>query len=104
MRAEAAMLDELQTWWQNTTPETRTALHNAGLVVVVLLGGHFLGAMVARALRARNFDAALRMPGSSPAGAGGDHGFTPTFFAGLLVRLTVWAGAACWLANKNGRV
>jgi hypothetical protein len=80
------------------------ALQNAGLVVATLLGGHFLGGMVSRALRARNFDAALRMPGSSPASAGGEHGFTPAFFAGVLVRLTVWAGAACWLANKNGRV
>jgi hypothetical protein len=97
------MLDELQTWWQNTTPETRTALQNGGLVLAAFLGGHFLGAMVARALRARNFDAVLRLPGSSSPGAPGDHGFTPTWVAGLLVRLTVWAGAVWWMANKYGR-
>jgi hypothetical protein len=101
---EADMLDELQTWWQNTTPETRTALQTGGLVIAALLGGHFLGAIVARALRARNFDAALRVPGSSSSGAEPDHGITPTLIAGLLVRLTVWAGAACWLAHKHGRV
>jgi hypothetical protein len=98
------MLDELQTWWQNTTPETRTALQTGGLVLAALLGGHFLGSMLARALRARNFDAALRPPGSSSPGAGADHGITPTLIAGMLVRLTVWAGAACWLAHKYGRV
>jgi hypothetical protein len=97
------MLEELQTWWQNTTPESRAALQNGGLVVAVLLGGHFLGAMLARAMRARNFDAVLRLPGSSSA-AQADHSFTPTWIAGMLVRLTVWAGAAWWLANKNGRV
>jgi hypothetical protein len=57
--------------------------------------------MAARALGARNFDAALRLPGSSPPGA--DRGFTPTLIAGLLVRLTVWAGAAWWLAHKHGQ-
>ena len=97
------MLDELRTWWQNTTPETQAYLQDGGLVLAALLGGHFLGAMVARALRARSFDAALRPSGPSPAGAEPDRGFTPTLVAGLLVRLTVWAGAACWLAHKHGR-
>ena len=45
------MLDELQTWWQNTTPESRTSLQTACLVAAALLGGHFLGAMLALALR-----------------------------------------------------
>ncbi len=98
------MLEELQTWWQNTTPESKTALQNGGLVVAALLGGHFLGGMVARALRARNFDAALRFPGSSSSAGQADHGFTPTWIAGLLVRLTIWAGAVWWFANKTGRV
>jgi hypothetical protein len=97
------MLEQLQTWWQSTTPETRSALLDAGLVVAALLGGQFLGAMVARALRARNFDAALRLQGSPP-GAAAEHGITPTLVAGLLVRLTVWAVAASWLAHKHGRV
>ncbi len=94
------MLDELQTWWQNTTPETQAALQEGGLVLAALLVGHFLGTMVSRGLRARNFDAALRLPGSSEP----NHGITPTLIAGILVRLTVWAGAAWWLAHKHERV
>jgi hypothetical protein len=98
------MLDELQTWWHNTTPESRAALQIGGLVTAALLGGHFLGAMVARRLRAKNFDAALRPPGAQPAGTEGEHGITPTFLAGLLVRLTVWAGAAWWFAHQHDKV
>ena len=98
------MLEELRTWWQNSTPQTHALIQEGGLALAALLAGHFLGVLVARALRARDFDAALRLSGSAPPGAGPNHGFTPTFFAGLLVRLTVWAGAACWLANKHGRV
>jgi hypothetical protein len=98
------MLDELRTWWQNTTPETQAALQAVGIVVAALLGGHFLGSMVARVLRARNFDAVLRLPGSTPARTDADRGFTPTAVAGLLVRLTVWAGAGWWLAHAYGRV
>lgn len=95
------MFEELQSWWQNLGPETQEALQTGSLVLVALLGGHFLGAMVARALRARNFDAALRLPGAVAEPA---HGITPTFVAGLLVRLTVWAAAACWLARQYGQV
>jgi hypothetical protein len=102
-RAEADVLDELNTWWQDTTPETRTALQDVGLAMAALLGGHVLGTVVARALGARNFDAALGLPGSSPPASEAGHGFTPTFFAGLLVRLTAWAGAAWWLAHEHGQ-
>jgi hypothetical protein len=98
------MLDELRAWWQNTTPEMREAIQTSGLVIVALLGGHFLGSLVARTLRAKNFDAALRLPGSLPAGTEPEHGITPTFIAGLLVRLTVWAAAVWWLAHKHHRV
>src|SRR5437762_426816 len=63
------MFDELKTWWENTSPETQAALPDVGLVLAALLGGQFLGTMVARALRARDFDAALRLPRSSPPGA-----------------------------------
>jgi hypothetical protein len=73
------------------------------VVLAALLGGYLLGVLVARTLRSWNFDAALRLPGSSPPNLEADHGFTPTRVAGLLVRLTVWAAAACWLAPKYGQ-
>ena len=98
------MLDELQTHWQNLTPETQTAIQDGGVVVGALLCGLVLGAIVSRALRARNFDAALRLAGSSPPSPEPGRGFTPTMVAGLLVRLSVWAGAAWWLARKHGQV
>jgi hypothetical protein len=98
------VLDELTAWWQNVTPETQVALQDVGLALAALLVGQFLGARVARALRARNFDAVLRLPGSSPPGPEADRGFTPTLVAGLLVRLTVWTAAAWWLAHKHGQV
>ena len=96
------MFDELRTWWQNTTPETAVLVRQGAVMLVALLGGHFLGSMVTRALRARNFDAALRLPGSS-LGASGGRSFTPTVVAGILVRFTVWALAARWLANQYGQ-
>lgn len=98
------MSDELRAWLPEITPEKLQSLQTIGLVIAALLGGHFLGAMVERALRARKFDLALRLPGSSPAGTEPEHGITPTFVAGLLVRLTIWAGAAWWLAQKNNKV
>jgi hypothetical protein len=58
--------DELQKLWQNVTPETQVLIQDGAVVLVALLGGHFLGAIVARALRAKNFDAVLRLPGSPP--------------------------------------
>jgi hypothetical protein len=97
------MLDELQTWWQSTTPETQALFQAGGVVLAALLGGHLLGVLVARSLRSWNFDAALLLPSSSPPGPEADRRFTPTLAAGLLVRLTVWAVAACWLAHKFGQ-
>jgi hypothetical protein len=94
------MLEELQTWWQNTTAETRAYLLDGSLVLAALLVGHFLGTRVARALRNRNFDATLRLPGSATLNV---EGITPTFVAGVLVRLTVWAGVAWWLAREHDR-
>jgi HEAT repeat protein len=67
------------------------------------LGGHVLGALAARALHARNFNANLRLPASSPSAPEVDHGITPTLLAGLLVRLTLWAVESRWLAHKHGR-
>jgi hypothetical protein len=97
------MLNELQNWWQNTTPEMQATLRFGGIVLAALLGGQLAGMIVARVLRARNFDLALRLPRSSSADADADNGFTPTFVAGMLVRLTIWAGAASWLAREHGR-
>lgn len=97
------MPDELQALWQNTTPEMRDTMQSIAMVIIALLGGHFLGSMAARSLRAKKFDTVLRLPGSSPEGTEAEHGFTPTFFAGMLVRLSVWAGEAWWLAQTHGR-
>jgi hypothetical protein len=60
--------------------------------------------MVTRALRARNFDAALRVPGSSPPGPDAERSITPTLIAGILVRMTIWTVAAWWLARQHGQV
>jgi hypothetical protein len=98
------MSDELRAWLPNVAPETLGSLQTIGLVIVALLGGHFLGAMVERTLRAKKFDLALRLPGSSGGCAEPEHGITPTFVAGMLVRLTIWVGAAWWLAHKYNRV
>src|SRR5262245_26886470 len=100
---EAIMPEELTIWWQKVPPEWHSTIQTAGVVVGALLGGLILGALVTRFLSARNFDAALRFPGSSSA-AIAIHGITPTFIAGLLVRLTVWAGAGWWLAQMHGRL
>jgi hypothetical protein len=95
--------DELRNWWQNQSPETQTLIWDVGLVLAALLGGHLLGSVVARALRRRNFDGVLRLPLSSPASPEADRGFTPTWVAGMLVRLTVWTGAGWWLAREHGQ-
>jgi hypothetical protein len=97
------MFDEVQSWWQNIIPETQANIQAVGVAAAGLLGGHVLGTMASRTLRARNFDTALRLSGGSPARPETDHGITPTFIAGLLVRLTVWAGTAWWLARQYGQ-
>jgi hypothetical protein len=97
------MLDELTTWWQNTSPQTQATVRDVVVALAALVGGHLLGALVGRGLRARKFDVALRLPGSPSPAPEAEHGFTPTFFAGALVRLTVWAWAAAWLARQHGQ-
>jgi len=97
------MSEELQTRWQNLTPEVQAALQFGGVILAALVLGHVLGGIVARALRNRNFDAVLRLPGSTH-DPDPDRGFTPSYVAGLLVRLTVWTAAAWWLAKQNGRI
>ena len=111
------MLDEIQSWWQSQSAETHALIQNASIAVLGLIAGHFLGVMVARYLRGHRFDAALRLPGGASAGTATaapgtpappavetDHDITPTFIAGWLVRLTVWAAAFWWIAHNNGRV
>jgi len=95
------MLEQLQTWWQNTTPEIKAAVQEGGWLLLALVGGYFVGSVVARALRAKNFDAAVRLSSSSP--GANQHEFTPTWAAGMLVRLTAWAAAGSWLAHRHGR-
>jgi hypothetical protein len=109
-------VDEILSWWQSLSAETHVLAQNACIAVLGLVAGHFLGVMVARYLRGRNFDRALRLPGGAsagpataapgtgvPPGPEAEHGITPTFIAGWLVRLTVWAAAAWWLTSHNGR-
>jgi hypothetical protein len=96
-------LEEAQSWWRSLTPENLALLRTAGILLAALVGGHILGKMAARVLRSRNFDAALRLPGSAAPPADADAGITPTFLLGMMVRLTVWAWAAWWLAGQQGR-
>src|SRR5437764_74854 len=97
------MFDDVQAWWENAHPETQAALLNGSLAAVALLGGWFLGTLAIRALRAKHFDEALRVPGP-PRGLEASHGITPSLVAGVLVRLTVWAWAVCFVARQYGRV
>jgi hypothetical protein len=93
------MLHELQAWWQATSPETQAIIREGGLVLAVLLAGYLLGNMVARSLRAMNFDALVRLTGSAEA----SNSFSLSRLAGFLVRLTVWAGALYWLARQHDK-
>jgi hypothetical protein len=96
------MLDELRTWLENLTPESRVALREGSVLLAALLCGHFLGSMAARMLRTRNFDAVLRPPGSPPPVREAGHSFTPSMVAGVLIRLSVWGAAGAWLAHQHG--
>jgi hypothetical protein len=97
------MLDDVQTWWQNTSPQLQAVIQFGSVVVLALLAGHFLAALVARTLRAHHFDAALRLPASVAPPPEAERSITPTQVAGLLVRLTVWTLAGWWLAQQYGR-
>jgi hypothetical protein len=97
------MLQDLQSWWQNLTPQMRAYILDGVLAFGALLGGHWHGVMVARLLRGWRFNALFRVTRQVPGRSDDDHGITPTMLAGLLVRLTVWAFAAWWLLPKYGR-
>jgi hypothetical protein len=96
------MFDELQTWWQNATPETQLAVQAGSILLLGLLGGQFAAALVMRTLRAHRFDTALRLPGAVSPAPDAEPTITPTVVAGMLVRLTCWAFAAWWLASHYG--
>ncbi|HTK78349.1 MAG TPA: hypothetical protein VL371_24020 [Gemmataceae bacterium] len=95
------MWNDLQSWWQNATPDTQTLVWNGGLAAVALIGGWIAGAVVRRVLYGWNFDGFFRLSSVPPGGE--DHGLTPTRVAALLVRLTIWAAAGAWLAGRYGR-
>jgi hypothetical protein len=108
--AEENVVEELKTYWQNVPPEIQALIPDVGVALVALVCGHYLGVAVGNVLRHWNFDAVLRPPTVTPPTSplvpapAPERRFTPTVVLGLLVRLTVWAGAAWWLANKHGQV
>jgi hypothetical protein len=97
------MLEQLQSWWQNLTPETRAYVLDGALAFGALLGGHWLGKLVGRFLRAGRFNALFRVTRQVPGGTDDERVISPTMLAGLLVRLTVWAFAASYLLPKYGQ-
>ncbi len=94
---------ELQSWWQNLTPEMRGYMMQGALVLGALLGGHLLGSLVSRSLRARRFDSLFRVSPPPPDFMEDGRGITATMLAGNLVRLTAWGGAGWWLAREHGQ-
>lgn len=97
-------MGEVQAWWEGIGPEYQVLIQNGGIVLAALVVGHFAGSFIARILTARNFDAVLRAPGSAGPHADGERGFTASFVIGVLVRLSIWAGAGWWLARQSGKV
>ena len=55
------MLEQLQTWWQNTGPETQAYIQEGSWLIAGLVGGFIIGSIVARFLRARNFAETLEV-------------------------------------------
>jgi hypothetical protein len=96
-------MEQLQSWWQNLTPETRAYILDGAVALGALLGGHLLGKIVGSFLRAGRFNSLFRVTREAPGGSDDERVFTPTMLAGLLVRLTVWAFAASYLLPKYGQ-
>ncbi len=97
------MHPEILNWWNSIPAEVKSGLQTGGIVLAALLVGYFVGSLVSRILRHRNFDAALRLPGSRTAETDSARSFSPTFLAGVLVGLTIWTFAGAWLAKQYGR-
>jgi hypothetical protein len=96
------MLDNFLSWWQNIDPETRSLIWDGALVVGALVGGYIIGVLAARVLRAWRFDTVFRVSPPGPDYLEDGRRITPSMLVGLLVRLSVWAGAAWWLTGKHG--
>jgi hypothetical protein len=96
------MWDNFLSWWQNIDPETRSLSYDGALAVGALLVGYIVGKLAARVLRAWRFDTVFRVSTPGPDFLEDGRRITPSMLVGLLVRLSVWAGAAWWLAGKHG--
>ena len=97
------MLTDLQSWWQNLSPELRGYLLDGALVLGALLGGYIIGVLVDRVLRSRKFDSLFRVTGPTPDYLNDGRAMTATTLAGYLVRLSFWAAAGWWLAREHGQ-
>ncbi len=97
------MPEEIQSWWQNLSPQAHTIAVDAALAIGALLGGHLVAVVVTRFLRKRKFDSIFRISTPPTEAADDDRRFTPTMLVGLLTRLSVWAGAVGWLIRDYGR-
>jgi hypothetical protein len=98
------MFDNFLSWWQNIDPETRALVWDGAVVVGALVGGYIVGVVSARVLRAWRFDTVFRVSAPAPDYLEDGRRVTPSMLVGLLVRLSIWAGAAWWLTRKHGQL
>src|SRR5262245_41613744 len=94
----------LEVWWYELPPNGQAFLRAVGIFVAAFLLAKFLGLIVRRTLRHGSFDAALRAPWLPSANKGQPDSsfFRPTRLLGILVKLSVWAGAVWLVANEQG--
>ena len=97
------MPEEFQSWWQNLSPQTRALGLDGAAVLAALLVGQIAGVLASRFLRGRGFNSMFRVTPPSADIFDDTRSFTPAWFAGMLVRLTVWAAAAWWLLRGHGK-
>jgi hypothetical protein len=96
-------MGEVQVWWESIGPEYQMYVKNGGIVLAALVLGHITGSIVTRILTSRNFDAVLGAPNSAVSDTPEERRFTASFVMGVLVRLSIWAGAGWWLAQQSGK-